>query len=416
MREEPTVERQDPAQPEPASPLPDAQGAQSLGAPSEGDNPSKNNEPTSNQGFNSGRLVSVGAWTVALCSLLLVGYLALHMRSNAAAATPPPSINSGDSSSGSASAALQEGQPARFQDSGAQMPDYQPLDTSEGILRRTNLHTIFPTRPREDVFTYTVQTGDSVFSIAKDNNLNPESVLWANYDTLKDSPDSLSPGMVLKIPPANGVYYTWKDGDTLDSVANQFSASAKDILNWSGNHLDLTNPQPVAGQEILIPGGKREFVRWVIPTIPRGQAGVSKNLLGPGACDGGYSGAYGSGAFIWPSSQHVLSGNNYWSGHLGIDIAGSLGDGIYAADSGVVVFAGWAYGGYGNMTMIDHGNGYQTLYAHQSAISVSCGQSVSRGQYIGAIGSTGNSTGPHLHFEVRYEGGWISPWFALPAP
>jgi murein DD-endopeptidase MepM/ murein hydrolase activator NlpD len=139
-------------------------------------------------------------------------------------------------------------------------------------------------------------------------------------------------------------------------------------------------------------------------------------LLGPGACTGNYDGAYGSGVFSWPASQHVLSGNDYWSGHLGIDIAGALGDGVFAADAGVVVFAGWAYGGYGNMIMIDHGNGYQTLYAHLSSVSARCGQSVYTGTYIGALGSTGNSTGPHLHFEVRYLGGFINPWYVLPAP
>jgi murein DD-endopeptidase MepM/ murein hydrolase activator NlpD len=82
----------------------------------------------------------------------------------------------------------------------------------------------------------------------------------------------------------------------------------------------------------------------------------------------------------------------------------------------VVVFAGWATGGYGNMVMIDHGNGYQTLYAHLSQVSTQCGRSVAQGALIGYSGSTGNSTGPHLHFEVRYQGGFISPWFVLPGP
>ena len=144
--------------------------------------------------------------------------------------------------------------------------------------------------------------------------------------------------------------------------------------------------------------------------------GSLKSVLGPGACEGNYDGAYGSGAFAWPSSNHVLSGNDYWSGHLGIDIAGATGDGIFASDSGVVVFSGWANGGYGYMIMIDHGNGYQSLYAHLSSVSASCGQSVYTGSYIGGMGSTGNSTGSHLHFEVRYLGGFINPWFVLPPP
>ncbi|HOG80438.1 MAG TPA: M23 family metallopeptidase, partial [Anaerolineaceae bacterium] len=124
--------------------------------------------------------------------------------------------------------------------------------------------------------------------------------------------------------------------------------------------------------------------------------------------------AYGSGAFIWPTDNHFLSGNDYWSGHLAIDIATYTGDAVRAADSGMVVYAGWIGGGYGNMVMVDHGNGYQTLYAHLSYVNVGCGQPVYQGNLLGGAGSTGNSTGPHLHFEVRYMGGFINPWYVLP--
>ena len=90
------------------------------------------------------------------------------------------------------------------------------------------------------------------------------------------------------------------------------------------------------------------------------------------------------------------------------------GDNVYASDSGVVVYSGGISGGYGNMIMIDHGNGYQTLYAHLSAVSVRCGSSVYQGSVIGSAGSTGNSTGPHLHFEVRFMGGFLNPHYVLP--
>jgi murein DD-endopeptidase MepM/ murein hydrolase activator NlpD len=266
------------------------------------------------------------------------------------------------------------------------------------------------------VIDYTVTTGDSVFGIAQSFNLKPETVLWANYDQLNDSPDMLNPGMNLNVPPVDGVYYQWQEGDTVDSVAAKFKAKVQDILSWEGNNFDLTNPQVETGQWIMIPNGHREFRQWLVPTIARSKSGVSKSVLGPGACEGDYSGAYGSGAFAWPTANHVLSGNDFWSGHLGIDIAGAVGDGVFASDAGVIVFAGWSNGGYGYMIMIDHGNGYQTLYAHLSAVNASCGQSVYGGSYIGAVGSTGNSTGAHLHFEVRYLGGFISPWYVLPAP
>jgi len=215
----------------------------------------------------------------------------------------------------------------------------------------------------------------------------------------------------------NGVYYEWTEGDTLDSVAAKFDASQESIINFAGNKLDLANPDIKPGQWVMIPDGHREFQQWVIPVIPRGQAGVAKSVYGAGACAGGYTGgAMGTGFFVWPTANHSLSGNDYWSGHLGIDIGAGVGDPVYAADSGVVVFSGWSSQGYGYMIMIDHGDGYQTLYAHLSAVSAYCGQDVYQGGYIGATGSTGNSTGSHLHFEVRYLGGFVSPWYVLPAP
>lgn len=296
------------------------------------------------------------------------------------------------------------------------LPQLSEPDQLISIPRKTTLHTTFPERPRQEVLEHTVETGDSVFGIASDYGLEPESILWANYTLLNDNPDQLSPGMVLRVPPTDGVLYEWQEGDTLQSVADKFEAQLDDILGWSGNKFDLTNPVVEAASLIMLPGGHREFKQWIVPTIPRGRAGVSSSLYGGGTCPGGYDGAYGTGGFIWPADNHYLSGNDYWSGHLAIDIAAGSGARIYASDSGVVVFAGSALGGYGNMVVIDHGNGYQTLYAHMSSVGVSCGQSVLQGQYIGSAGTTGYSTGPHLHFEVRYLGGFINPWYVLPAP
>lgn len=300
--------------------------------------------------------------------------------------------------------------------SGISLPAFLPAPPVQAVARLSNLHTIFPTRPGTEARQYTVDTGDSVFEIAAKFNITPETVLWANYDQLKDSPDTISIGMELQIPPVDGVYYQWKEGDTLEQVAAQFKADPEDILNWSGNNIDLVDPQIEPGTMVMIPGGEREFQQWVIPVIPRGRAGVSQSLYGAGTCEGGYDGAFGTGGFVWPAGNHSLSGNDYWSGHLAIDIAAGEGAPVYAADSGVVVFAGGAFGGYGNMVMIDHGNGYQTLYAHLSSVATRCGASVGQGGTIGYAGSTGNSTGAHLHFEVRYLGGFVNPWHVLPAP
>lgn len=300
--------------------------------------------------------------------------------------------------------------------SGMVTPLNELNSVSNTISRNSTLHTIIPNRPRPKTQSYIVAAGDSVFEIASKFNITPETVLWANYDQLKDNPHAIYVGMELLIPPTNGVLYKWQENDTIESVANRFDVNPSNILEWPGNNIDLVDQQIEPGTLVMVPGGHREFQQWIIPTIPRGRAGVSRAVYGSGACAGGYDGLYGDGSFIWPADNHTLSGNDYWSGHLAIDIAAGEGARIYAADSGVVVFAGWATGGYGNTVIIDHGNGYQTLYGHLSSVNVRCGQSVTKGSVIGYAGSTGNSTGPHLHFEVRYQGGFVNPWYVLPAP
>jgi murein DD-endopeptidase MepM/ murein hydrolase activator NlpD len=135
-----------------------------------------------------------------------------------------------------------------------------------------------------------------------------------------------------------------------------------------------------------------------------------------GVCEGPFIGPVGTERFIWPAGNHYLSGHNFsWRYHPGIDIATQPGDPIYASDTGVVVFAGWNSQGYGNLVVLDHGNGWQTLYAHLSQINVDCGQAAYQGSVIGSAGSTGHSTGPHLHFEILSDAyGRVNPWSYLP--
>jgi len=288
------------------------------------------------------------------------------------------------------------------------------LGGSEAFLsidRNIQLKTNIPAdKPRYNIEEYRVSRGDSVFAIAESFKLKPETVLWANYDVLQDDPHSLKPGQVLTIPPTDGIYYQWKENDTIDKVADEFSADIEDILNYPGNSIDLSNPRIDSGSWVMIPNGHREFVQWIVPTIARGASGTSQTSQS--ACPGG---AVGGGGFVWPADEHSISGNDYWSGHLGIDITAGEGAPVYAADSGVVTMAQGGYNyGYGNVIQIDHGNGYSTLYAHLSTIGVSVCASVGAGQWIGAAGNTGNSQGAHLHFEVRQNGGFINPWFVLP--
>jgi murein DD-endopeptidase MepM/ murein hydrolase activator NlpD len=142
-------------------------------------------------------------------------------------------------------------------------------------------------------------------------------------------------------------------------------------------------------------------------------------VLGPGACENVTAGVVGTGLFIWPADDRLVTGYDYdpQANHPAIDISGKEGGGAYAADNGVVVYAGWNNWGYGNVVVINHANGWQSLYAHLSAIYVNCGQSIFQGNAIGAIGSTGNSTGPHLHFELKNASyGRVNPLDFLPAP
>lgn len=278
-----------------------------------------------------------------------------------------------------------------------------------------NLFTNIPSEQRYSVVKYTVEGGDSIFSIAKQFGLKPESVLWANYDYFQDVATSMiSIGWVLNIPPTDGILYTWKEGDDLFKIAAEYNANESAILCWPSNHLDISNPSIKAGSLVMIPGGSRPLQSWiqVVPYAPK--SGVTRVVAGPGSCQVPDGGPVGSTAFIWPSANHYLSGFDFVSWHLGIDIAANTGDPVWAADNGTVVYAGWNDSGYGNMVIIDHNNGYATAYGHLSAIYVTCGSSIYQGQALGAAGSTGNSTGSHLHFEIRQGGGFVNPWYLLP--
>ncbi len=287
-----------------------------------------------------------------------------------------------------------------------------------GVARRLEMHTTVPSRPRLDLIKYVVQQGDTVFGVAENFGLKPETILWGNYDVLQDNPHNLQPGQELTILPVDGALYEWNVGDGLTGVAKFFGVTPQDIIDWPGNGIDpmadAANPGIEAGTELVIPGGRRELqVIWTA-RITRADPARAR-LLGAGACGTVYDGPIGTGAFIWPTPLHYLSGWGFSSIHPGIDIAGDTGHAIYASDSGVIVFAGWNNGGYGNVIVIDHGNGWQTLYAHLSQINMACGQAVFPGNVIGLMGCTGNCSGSHLHFEMMNdEFGKVNPLNFLP--
>lgn len=298
-------------------------------------------------------------------------------------------------------------------ESGAGQPEVGvPIVSAGGsgissIIRDLQLKTNIPERPRYQSTLYRVSRGDAMLAIADDFKIKYESILYINTQ-LEDNPHNLKPGMELTIPPVDGLYYEWKDGDTFETVADKFNANAEDVINFPGNAVDLTNPRLEPGTLVMIPGGSRELRNWAadLQTAGRG-ANTGTSEIGGNACGGG---SVASG-FGWPADAYSLSGNGYGPGHLGIDITADTGANVYAAGTGVVTMAqgGWNYG-YGNVVQIDHGNGYVTIYAHLSQINVGVCQSVGQGTVIGYSGNTGNSFGAHLHFEVRLGGANINPY------
>ncbi len=297
-------------------------------------------------------------------------------------------------------------------------PSYKAAILANGILRAANIHTLIPTRPRTEVTTYTVQKGDNLFAIAEKYNLKPSTILLGNlYTSLAGNPDLLYPEQVLNILPVDGVYYKWNNGDGLNGVADFYEVAPEDIINFPGNHLDpktigdYSHPNIAADTMLIIPGAHTGFISWTGYRITRDKP-AEASVFGPGWCGVIQDGPVGTGSFGWPTVQHYLSGYDFSpeTNHMGVDIGGSLGSAIYAADNGVVVYAGWNDHGYGNVIVIDHGYGSQTLYAHlMDGLNVSCGSFVYKGDIIASMGVTGNTTGPHLHFQMWVGNSLVNP-------
>ncbi|MBN1248344.1 MAG: peptidoglycan DD-metalloendopeptidase family protein [Anaerolineae bacterium] len=251
------------------------------------------------------------------------------------------------------------------------------------IVRQAQVHTAVPDRPRLEITTYTVGPGDTTEKIAESFDLQPTTLLWSNPE-LEKMPDLLRVGQELVILPIDGVYHTVAVSDTLESIAQAYKVDVEAIASCPFNAF-APNGTPLVGSSLIVPGGSKPYETREVTTYV-GPVPVAAQALG---------------VFNWPASGVLTQG--YWYGHRAIDIGASVGAAIWASDSGFVAFAGWTDIGYGYLIVVDHQNGYQTYYAHLSDIFVREGEVVEGGQVIGAMGSTGNSTGPHLHFEIRYD-------------
>lgn len=245
---------------------------------------------------------------------------------------------------------------------------------------------------RQSIVYYTVQDGDTISTISRRFGITVNTILWANNLTAYSI---IRAGDRLTILPYSGVLYTVKKGDTLAKIAQNYDVDLEKILscNTLGNSLAI-------GQKIVIPGAKRIENTVVAKKTTSNYTGISviKDLIKTPTTK------ISGNKMAWPTVGHRITQYFSWR-HNGVDIANKVGTPIYAADSGTVILAQGGYnGGYGNTIVIDHGGGKKTRYGHASKLFVKVGDEVTKGENIAAMGSTGRSTGSHLHFEVLING------------
>jgi murein DD-endopeptidase MepM/ murein hydrolase activator NlpD len=254
-------------------------------------------------------------------------------------------------------------------------------------LSDLSVQTTISNKPRAEIREYKVKSGDTLASIADQFDISVDSIKWEN--NLKGN--TIKPGQTVRILPVSGVAHKVKSGESIYSIAKRYGVDAQAIVNFPFNEFeDLDTFALNVGQTLIVPGGTPPAEK---PTLVRGKAPQRVNIV---------AGQPGSGRFIWPTTGSVSQYPVYY--HMALDIANRSLPPIIASDTGTVSFSGCVGYGYGCHVIIDHGNGFQTLYGHMSRIDVNAGQNVSQGQQIGILGSTGRSTGPHLHFEIRKGG------------
>jgi len=247
---------------------------------------------------------------------------------------------------------------------------------------------------RSSVETYVVQEGDTLGRISVRFHLSISTILSANGLTLRST---IRPGDTLKILPRDGIIYTVKRGDTLSRIANTYNVQIQDIA--SANQLE-SNATLKVGAEILLPGATQVAAPAALARKPVSVKDIISNTPIPKA-------SVSTAGWVWPTNWHVITQYYGWK-HTGIDVDGDYSTSSIAAHDGVVSYTGWRTG-YGLTVEIDHGNGLKTRYAHNSKIYVNRGDVVSAGERLAQTGTTGRSTGTHLHFEVILNGKFQNP-------
>jgi len=272
----------------------------------------------------------------------------------------------------------------------SQLQQFTPSSAIAMSLDLTDygVQTQISQKPRDKVESYTVKNGDTLASIAATFGISVDTIKWEN--NLES--DSLSVGDVLKIPPVTGMVITVSEGDTVQSIAKKYRTDSQKIVNYPFNDFaDLDTFALSVGQTLVVPDG-------VQPEAPAIAVAPMVFISQP----------LGTGNLLWPTNG-IITQCPIWY-HMAFDIANPSEPGVMAADDGVIAAVPpFDRYGYGNHILVDHGGGFETLYAHLSEIYVKVGDHVSKGQVIGRMGSTGRSTGPHLHFETRINNVLVSP-------
>jgi murein DD-endopeptidase MepM/ murein hydrolase activator NlpD len=272
--------------------------------------------------------------------------------------------------------------------------------SDDTITRQAVPHTTFPDRPRAKVITHTVEQDETLWTIAAQYDLAPETIAWSNREVIQDAPWLIQPGLQLFILPVDGIYHTVRDGETVRDIAEEYGVDPSALYNqWN----DIEEGQPLQeGQLVVVPGGQGDEITWEPPQPAPSQPRYSYQYSASSA-----AAPAPNNWFILPTGSTLVSGWYFHDPrnptHIGLDYKCHMGDPLYAADNGVVTIAGWN-GGYGILVEVSHGNGFTTRYGHFSQLVVGAGQVVHQGDLLGYCGSTGWSTGPHLHFEIRKNG------------
>jgi murein DD-endopeptidase MepM/ murein hydrolase activator NlpD len=280
-----------------------------------------------------------------------------------------------------------------------------PLEAGFAILRdEYDPFTFVPDRPRSEVIEYTVVSGDTMFSLAERFQVSAESIAWSNPRNILGN---LRPGMTLNIPPSNGAVERIANDTTIAALAQKYNVDAFAIIDWESNGLFGATPDTIltSGVIVFIPGGTAEQISWT-PRVERspggsnGSGGTISFAPGePGSC-GQQPNVGAIGGWTRPLSNYSWV-RGFASWHTGVDLSAPVGTPVTAALGGNVIFRGWNSFGYGYTVVLAHGP-FTSLYGHLSGFNVGCGQTVQPGQIIAFTGNSGNSSGPHLHFEVRY--------------